>query len=231
MLRSHPRAWAMPAPPIRPLRPLRPLLALLAALMLAGCYNGAQRHATLRDNPVSLNRAQLQAGGLAFITPSTVTGQEEDRQGLALTFSSILRQNRPELRCLSLSEALGAINKAGLSDDYKKMYEEYRSTGILGRERLRAIGKAAGVRYLAKLNLADFRQNSNERFGIFGIRLIQTKGATIRVFLQLWDSQDGSIAWEATQELDYANETLTERSVTFQAMSEETARNLIGRLP
>lgn len=224
--RSYKLAHAVPA-----MRPVRLLLALLTAMLVAGCGTTAQRHSTIRDNPVSLTRAQLQAGGLAFITPSTVTGQEEDRQGLALTFASILRQNRPELRCLSLSEALGAINKAGLSDDYKKMYEEYRSTGMLGRDRLRAIGKAAGVRYLAQLNLADFRQSSNERFGILGFRMVQTKGATIRVFMQLWDTQDGSIAWEATQELDYANETLSERSVTFQAMSEETARNLVARLP
>ena len=160
-----------------------------------------------------------------------MTGQEEDRQGLALTFATVVRQSRPELRCVGLSEALGAINKAGLSDDYRKMYEEYRSTGILSRDRLSSIGRATGARYLAKLNLADFRQNSNERFGILGFRVVQTKGATIRVLMQLWDSQDGSIAWEGTQELDYANETVSERSVTFQAMSEETARNLVARLP
>lgn len=100
--------------------PTRLLLTLVTAMFLAGCGTTAQRHSTIRDNPVSLTRAQLQAGGLAFITPTTVTGQEEDRQGLALTFASILRQNRPELRCLSLSEALGAINKAGLSDDSER---------------------------------------------------------------------------------------------------------------
>lgn len=208
------------------------LLALLAAIPLAGCQHVAQqRHSTIRDNPVSLTHAQLEAGGLAFITPATVTGQEEDRQGLALTFASVVREKRPELRCLSLSEALGAINRAGLAEDYRKMYEEYRSTGILARNRLRAIGKAIGVRYLAQLNLADFRQNSNERFGILGFRVVQTKGATIRMSMQLWDTQDGSIAWEGTQELDYANETISERSVTFQSMSEETARNLVARLP
>lgn len=185
----------------------------------------------MRDNPLSLTHADLRAGGLAFITPSTVTGQEEDRQGLALTFASVVRETRPELRCLSLSETLGAINKTGLSDDYKKLYEEYRSTGIMARNRLRAIGKATGVRFLAQLNLADFRQNTKERFGIFGIRVVQTKGATIRVFMQIWDSQDGSVAWEGTQELDYSDETLSERSVTFQTMSEETARNLVARLP
>lgn len=208
------------------------LLAPIAAMLLAGCQHVAQqRHSTMRDNPVSLTHTQLEAGGLAFITPATVTGQEEDRQGLALTFASVVREKRPELRCLSLSEALGAINRAGLAEDYRKMYEEYRSTGILARNRLRAIGKAIGVRYLAQLNLADFRQNSNERFGILGLRVVQTKGATIRMSMQLWDTQDGSIAWEGTQELDYANETISERSVTFQSMSEETARNLVARLP
>lgn len=224
--RNHGCQHELPAPI------LRLLFALLGAMLLAACQQSAhQRHSTVRDNPISLTRAQLTAGGLAFITPSMVTGQEEDRQGLALTFASVVREQRPELRCLSLSEALGAINKAGLADDYRKMYEEYRSTGILARIRLRAIGKATGVRYLAQLNLGDFRQQSNSRFGIFGLRVLQTKSATIRVSMQLWDSHDGSIAWEGTQELDYANETISERSITFQSISEDTARNLVARLP
>ena len=53
----------------------------------------------------------------------------------------------------------------------------------------------------------------------------------LRLFLQIWDSHDGSIAWEATEELTLAHEALDEGAVTFNHAIEQAAHHLIARLP
>jgi hypothetical protein len=52
------------------------------------------------------------------------------------------------------------------------------------------------TRYLAQLKLGAFRQESKSRFGFLGVRVLEAKTSTIRLFLLIWDSQDGSVAWE-----------------------------------
>ena len=61
--------------------------------------------------------------------------------------------------------------------------------------------------------------------------MLDTKSASIRLFLQIWDSEDGTIAWEGNEELNYAFDTSRERAVTFKTVVETTARNLIAHLP
>ncbi|MEW5709281.1 MAG: hypothetical protein AB1830_10320 [Pseudomonadota bacterium] len=60
---------------------------------------------------------------------------------------------------------------------------------------------------------------------------METKYALVHLFFQVWYSQDGSIVWEGTQELRYAQDTGTEAPVTFRTVIERTAQDLIARLP
>lgn len=187
--------------------------------------------------PTTLSQtSSLEPGGLAkyrlaFVTPSSVTGQEQDRQSLALIFSETLHAQRPEIPITSLSETLGLVNRAGLADDYRKMLDDYRDTGIFSRTPLEKIGRAVGARYLAQLKLAGFSQDSYERFSLFGFRLFQTLHANIRMYLQIWDSETGTIVWEGTEEMNYAYDSSATRPVTFRTVVEEGARQLIARLP
>lgn len=203
---------------------------LLACFALAGCY-GTQIYPTLQEQRISLAPGDLDAGGVAFITPSTVTGQEQETQAVALIFADVLKHERPGLRVLTLAEALGAINRAGLSDAYKHMYNDYRDTGLFSGEVLRKVAGATGTRYLAQLKLQDFEQGSRERFGILGIRIVETKYAHIRLFLQIWDSREGTIAWEGMQEMRQAADTMTEKPVMLRTVLERTARDLVAKLP
>ena len=96
-----------------------------------------QVYDTAQNRVISLKAEDLSTYGMAFITPSTVTGQEEEKQEVALTFTEVLKKERPAIRCLSLPETLNAINQAGLSEDYKRMYVDYRDTGIFNRDILK----------------------------------------------------------------------------------------------
>ena len=160
-----------------------------------------------------------------------MTGQEEEKQAVAFTFVETLKKLRPDIKCVSLPETLSAINKAELVQDYQRMFAEYRDTGLFDRKTLYKVGEVTGTRYLAQLKLAGFQQGSNTRLGVFGLRLLETKYAKLRLFFQIWDARDGSIAWEGVQELNWSEEELSENSISLQTVIAEAARNLGERLP
>lgn len=203
---------------------------LLLVNILSGCVLD-QTHSKADFEKFSLQKNDLVIGGLAFITPSTVTGQEQDKQTLAFGFANAMQERRPEIRIVTLPETLGAINRASIAGDYKLMYVDYRDTGVFRRDLLQKVGEATGARYVAQLKLATFSQSSNDRLSLLGVRVMQTKQANIRVFFQIWDSADGSIAWEGTEEMNYSWDTLSEKPVTFKAIVEKAANNLIDLLP
>jgi hypothetical protein len=182
------------------------LFAISLALLLTGCSSQKIKAETQQTSPtiqvlaINLQQNDLRTAGMAFITPSSVTGQEEDKQALALAFTGIMRQVRPDLTIFPLPETLSAINRKGLTREYRQMFEDYRSTGIFDRETLQKVAEVTGMRYLGQLKLGAFRQESRGRFGFLGIRVMETKTSTIRLFLQIWDSRDGSVAWEGAQE-------------------------------
>jgi hypothetical protein len=176
-------------------------LAFALVLGLAACSWSPKYYPEQREQSISLARGDLESGGIAFITPSTVTGQEQEKQAVALTFAQVLKQDRPALHVVTLAQTLGAINGAGLGDAYRRMYDEYRDSGLFSADVLRRVAAASGVRYLAQLKL------------------------------QVWDAQRGSIAWEDLQELRIAVDTTSEEPVTLRELLERTAHDLVARLP
>jgi hypothetical protein len=111
------------------------------------------------------------------------------------------------------------------------MIDDYEATGIMEKETLRRIGEVSGARYLGLLGLAAFEQETNKRFGIGGLRLLDTKVAGIRLSWQIWDSVAGSIAWEGSDEIHYAYDTGRERPVSFNFVAGQAATNLISQIP
>ncbi len=206
------------------------LALTILILALAGCST-TQTYPTLQVQSISLRAGDLESSGLAFITPSTVTGQEQEKQAVALGFADIMKLERPAVRVTTLAETLGAVNKAGLADAYRKMYDDYRDTGLFDGAVLKRVGTATGARYIVQLKLQLFEQGAKDRFGIFGIRIVETKYAHLRLFMQVWDSADGSIAWEGVQEMRMSHDTATEQPVMQRIVLERTARDLVARLP
>lgn len=206
-------------------------LALVPLIIgLAGCQS-TQINPSLQEHRISLRTGDLDASGIAFLTPSTVTGQEQEKQAVAFTFADVIKRDRKGMRVVTLAETLSAVNKAGLADAYKRMYDDYRDTGLLSGDVLKQIGAATGARYLAQLKLQGFLQGAKERFGALGLRVVETQYAHVRLFFQIWDSSDGSIAWEGMQEMRISHETVTEDPVMQRTVLERTAEDLIRRLP
>ncbi|MFY9327536.1 MAG: hypothetical protein WAO76_05875 [Georgfuchsia sp.] len=219
------------------------LMVIGIALLLAGCGHQQIRASTEQNSKATegspdtivlannLRLVDIRTAGIAIITPSSITGQEEDKQALALVFAEVLQEMRPELHIVSLTETLSAINKMALTSEYKKMFEDYRLTGIFERKTLQKVAQVTGARYIAQLKLGAFRQESKSRWGLLGIRMMETKSSTIRIFLQIWDSNDGSIAWEGSQESTLSLDSFSEENISLRSLVEESARELIRHFP
>lgn len=205
-------------------------LAVAAVALLAGCVF-PQIYPTVWVSDISLRPGDLEAHGIAFITPSAATGQEEEKQAIALVFAETLRDQRENVRVLALAQTLGAISQAGLADAYKRMYDDYRDTGLFKREILQQIGEATNTRFLAQIKVQSFEQGATERFGLFGLRIIMTNTAGVRLFFQIWDSRDGTVAWEAAEELHYSYDTVKDEKLTLTKVVQRAAQDLIAKLP
>ncbi len=203
--------------------------SLVSFLFISAC--ATQIQSVVQHKSVNLEKNSLKLYGLAFITPTTITGREEDKQYLALTFSQQLKTERPDIPILDLPETLGVINQNGFAELYHNMYDQYQNTGLFKRDTLLKIGQLTGKRYLGQLKLADFQNLIQGRWGFLGLRVIDTRSASIRLIFQIWDSQTGKIAWEGTQEYNYAVETTREKPVTFELVIRHTATNLAALLP
>jgi|SRR3989338_3159874 len=217
--------------PTRSQRLAMPIMGFIVVFFLSGCAVTSQKHTTNQALAISLESQMLKSSGIAFITPSSVTGQEEDKQALALAFTGVMKRARPDLRIVPLPETLGAINRAGLAGEYKQMFEDYPLTGIFSRDTLQKVSRVTGTRYLAQLKLGGFRQESKPRWGALGVRILETKTASLRLYLQIWDGENGLIAWEGGQELSSAHESLQEDAISFKEVVEQAAVELIKRLP
>jgi len=207
------------------------MMVILVTSLLSGCSTTNQLHSTTQVRAINLDSQALKASGIAFITPTSVTGQEEDKQALALAFAEALKLARPDLRIVPLSETLGAINMAGLTVEYRKMFEDSRLSGIFSRDTLQKVSHLTGVRYLAQLKLGGFQQISQNRWGFLGIRVVETESTSLRLYLQIWDAEDGTIAWEGAQELTASVDTLKNAPISFKTAIEQSANELSARLP
>ena len=53
----------------------------------------------------------------------------------------------------------------------------------------------------------------------------------MRLFLQIRDSQDGSVAWEGAEEMSNSHDSLAEDTIAFKGAVEQSACALVRRLP
>jgi hypothetical protein len=210
---------------------LRLAAALAVALAVASCGVANQvRHEVATTN-LALAPDDPERHGVGFLTPAAATGREADKQTLAQAFARELAAARPGVKVVPLPTVLSEVNAADLDQQYKRMYRDYLETGILEGSVLKRVGEISGARYLVQLSLAEFQQQSRGRFSFLGLRMIDTKQANMRVFVQLWDSTTGGVAWEGSGELNYAYESAAENPAPFLEAASLAARRLYEELP
>ena len=204
------------------------LLATLA-MLLAGC--GApylsDTYATSTPKPPSLDTRDLARTPvvvLAFVAPATLQGLSPT---LSHALSGALAEVTPPIREIPSAETLNRLTDKGLATEYADLRAGFARNGMLDRQPLRRIGSGLGSQYVLLPGLAQFEEEILDKFEAAGIKLVRNRVTTLRLWLQLWDSQTGHIVWESSGEGTTASVLL---SPTQTVALEEIARKLLVRM-
>ena len=175
-----------------------------AAALAAGC--GGPLH--LADDHVT-SAARIKALDMRALTCEPVTtfgvvapgGIQGLTPTIAYALTTTLSKTKPPIRVVPMPETLSRLADNGLAGEYGDLLAGFTRTGMLERDRLKRIGEALGSRYVLQPGLAEFSQSLFDKFELWGIKIVRTRIATLRLWLQIWEAPTGHLLWERTGEL------------------------------
>ena len=206
------------------------VLLATAVMLLAGCDPPylSDMYATSTPKPASFETADLARMPvvvLAFMAPGNL-------QGLSPTLShalvGALAEVSPPIREISTDETLNQLTDKGLATEYADMRAGFARNGMLDRQRLRRIGLELGSRYVLLPGVAEFNEEILDKYEAAGIKLLRNRVTTLRLWLQLWDSQTGHIVWESSGEATAATVFLSPKQTV--ALEQITKKLLVRML-
>jgi len=184
------------------------LICALTLLLLAGCIPLYlwDTHVTATPRAESVGVAELARQPLATLGPITPAGFQGFNPFLSRALIAAMSEASPPIRGVPTHETVNMINGKGLSEEYGELIAGFVRSGILERERLKRLGSTLGSRYVLLPGLADFNQILVDRFEFAGLKIVRNRVITLRVWLQLWDTQTGQMVWESTGEVNIASD-------------------------
>jgi hypothetical protein len=177
-------------------------LLTAAVMLLAGCGPPylADTYATSTPKPASLDPKDLARTPvvvLSFMAPAAL-------QGLSPTMSHALSgafaEVSPPIREIPTRETMNRLTDKGLATEYADMRAGFARNGMLDRQQLRRLGSGLGSHYVLLPGLAQFGEETLDKFEAAGIKLVRNRVTTLRLWLQLWDTQTGHMVWESSGE-------------------------------
>jgi hypothetical protein len=179
---------------------------VVAVCIFAGCtpLSMTDMHVTGTPKPQYFH-ADEGVAVLGLVAPASL-------QQFAPLFSNALltalEEAHPPIRALPFRESGNLVNDRGLVADYSDLVSGFDHSGILERERLRRIGAALGSRYVLLPGLAEFDQTLIDRFETVGLKVFRARVTTLRLWLQLWDTETGHNLWESSGEVTVVSQLL-----------------------
>jgi len=205
--------------------------ALLATvvMLLAGCGPPylSDTYATSTPKSTSLDTsdlARMPVVVLAFVAPGTLQGFSPT---LSHALSGALAEVTPPIREIPTDETLNRLTDKGLATEYADLRAGFALNGMLDRQRLRRIGLGLGSRYVLLPGLAQFGEEILDKFEAAGLKLLRNRVTTLRLWLQLWDSQTGHIVWESSGEVTTATVFLSPKQTVAL---EQIVKKLLVRM-
>ncbi len=185
-------------------------ILVFAAALLAGCtplyLSDTHTTSTLRSQFFDVAElAREPVVTLALVTPASLQGFNPP---LSHALNAALSEASPPIRGIAAHETFNMLNQQGLAGEYGALIAGFSRAGILEREPLQRIGSALSSRYVLLPGLAEFNQVIIDRLSISGWNFIQSRVTTLRLWLQLWETQTGKIVWESAGEVTVATKLL-----------------------
>lgn len=201
-----------------------------AAVLLVGCtplyFSDTHTTATPRSQLFNISElAREPVATLGVVTPASLQGFNLP---LSHALNAALAQASPPIRGIATHEAINLLSQQGLTGDYGALIAGFGRAGILEREPLQRIGSALSSRYVLLPGLAEFNQVIIDRLSIYGWNFIQSRVTTLRLWLQLWETQTGKIVWESSGEVTVATKLLrSEQTVALDDIARKLWLHMI----
>ena len=208
-------------------------LALL--ILTTGCA-GSLYSWTVRTTSSTPSRSSEAVGlskeVVAVLTPLSVASLRGSEAGMGQYLVDVIRKVIPQWSIMTERQAISAINENGLAAHYERMRSGAELSHVLDRDSLQAIGKALGARYVFQPRLAFFQQTMTDRFNIPPVNLLasQTRSATMRLSLQLWDAKSGELVWSSAAETNLQSEAVSQDPVFMEDVARVTFGSMLSDL-
>ncbi|WP_455370260.1 hypothetical protein [Petrachloros mirabilis] len=212
-----------------------PLGLALLTLFTTGCagtnYGWTVRTTSTTLSP-SVEPAKVMQGTFAVLTPLSVASLRGNEAGMGQYLGDVINEVAPNLRVVDERQAISLINKQGLAEEYARMRSELELTHILDRDVLQKIGAALNVNYVFQPRLAYFSQEMLDRWEIpaINVKFARTRSSTMRLSLQLWDSESGELLWSSTAESSFQSEAVNLDPVFIEDAARVTFGSMLSDL-
>lgn len=205
-------------------RLLRAVLIGVFVSSLQGCTPLYVSDDSITSTPraQSFDAAAMASQPIAVAGIIAPPGLEGFSASLSLALVAATDETRPPIQAIPPYRTLSLLNEKGLARDYADLISGYSPGGILDRQRLRRIGSRLGSRYLMLPGLAEFNQTVVDKFELLGIKALRSRITTLRLWLQLWDTETGQIVWESGGEVTAVTPLLrAKRTVPFNLIAQK----------
>jgi hypothetical protein len=199
-------------------------ILVFAATLLVGCtpLYWLDIHTTSTPRSQLFDVAELAREPVATLGLLTSASLQGFHPPLSHALNAALSEASPPIRGIAAHETLNMLNQQGLGAEYSTLIASFGRGGILEREPLQRIGSALSSRYVLLPGLAEFNQVIIDRLSIYGWNIIQSRVTTLRLWLQLWETQTGNILWESAGEVTVATKLLrSEQTVPLDEIAQK----------
>ena len=199
-------------------------ILVFAAALLVGCtpLYLSDTHTTSTPRSQLLDVAELAREPVATLGLLTSASLQGFNPSLSHALNAALSEASPPIRGIAAHETLNMLIQQGLGAEYSTLIASFGRGGILEREPLQRIGSALSSRYVLLPGLAEFNQVIIDRLSIYGWNIIQSRVTTLRLWLQLWETQTGTILWESSGEVTMATKLLrSEQTVPLDEIAQK----------
>jgi hypothetical protein len=191
----------------------------IALAFLTGCSGGVlvwEVRTESTPRPPSFNPIVFEEVPVAVLEAVSTSTHHGHETSLAYSLERVLAQVAPNWKVVSSQQTTNLINKRGLAALYARMRLDYEQSGILDRESLEKIGSTVGARYVFQPRFGTVDQTMTDRWTLLDVRVTQTRAITLRVSLQLWDTDVGELIWASSSEANMQSEALSQDPVHLE---------------
>jgi hypothetical protein len=199
-------------------------ILIFAGALLAGCtpLYLSDTHTTSTPRSQFFDVAELTREPVATLGLLTPAGLQGFNPPLSHALNAALSEVSPPIRGIAAHETVNMLNEHGLAAEYGTLIAGFGRGGILERKPLQRIGSALSSRYVLLPGLAEVHQVIIDRLSVYGWNFIQSRVTTLRLWLQLWDTQTGKILWESAGEVTVATKLLrSEQTIPLDEIAQK----------